>query len=134
MTLRKMRILEIERGSSRLHCVENLLWKRLWTFRKTTEWVNHMVPLWYMCVIMKILLQIYLILDALHILHSNIQSVIVQMCLLYWTELTPFFTWVLQLSVCLSEYPCGVSVLTVPYFSVQLSKCWHQTLSHNANL
>jgi len=49
--------------------------------------MNHM---WFLCdicvgvcVIMKILLQIYLIMDALHILRSDIQSVIVQMCLLY---------------------------------------------------
>ena len=64
-----------------------------------------------MCVIMKILLQMYVILDALHILCTDIQSVIVQMLLLYLTHSTPFFTRVLQLSVCVSEYPCGVSVL-----------------------
>jgi hypothetical protein len=102
--------------------------------RLLNEWITCGSSVIYVCVIMKILLQIYLILDAFHILCSDIQSVIVQMCLLYWTELIPFSTWVLQLSVSLLEYPCGVSVLTVPYFSVQLSNCWHQTLSHNANL
>ena len=116
--------------STRLHCVESLLWKRFWTCRKTTEWMNHM---WFLCaicvcVIMKILLQICLILDTLYIQCSDIQSVLVYMCLLYWTE-TPFCTWVLYLSMCLTGYPCGVSVLTVPYFSVQLGDCWHQTLS-----
>ena len=30
----KETILEIERGSSRSHCVESSLWKRLWTCRK----------------------------------------------------------------------------------------------------
>jgi hypothetical protein len=35
MILKKEKILEIERGSTRSHCVENLLWKRLWTWRKT---------------------------------------------------------------------------------------------------
>jgi hypothetical protein len=83
---------------------------------------------------MNSLLQMYLIMGALHILQSDIQYVIVQMCLLYWTELTPFFIWVLKLFVCLSEYPRGVSVLTVPYFSVQLSNYWHQTLPHITNL
>jgi len=34
MTLREREILEIERGSTRLTCMENWLWKRLWTFRK----------------------------------------------------------------------------------------------------
>ena len=29
------RILEIERGSTRPHCAEKWLWKRLWTCRKT---------------------------------------------------------------------------------------------------
>jgi hypothetical protein len=31
---KKERILEIERGSTRSHCVENWLRKRLWTCRK----------------------------------------------------------------------------------------------------
>jgi hypothetical protein len=31
------RILEIERGSSRSHSVENSLWKRLWTCRKARK-------------------------------------------------------------------------------------------------
>jgi hypothetical protein len=35
MTLRKKKILEIERGSTRSHPVENSLWKRLRTCRKT---------------------------------------------------------------------------------------------------
>jgi hypothetical protein len=34
ITLRKQKILEIERSGSRSHCVENSLWKRLWTSRK----------------------------------------------------------------------------------------------------
>ena len=99
------------RGNTRLRCLENLLWKRLWTCRKTTEWMNHTWFLCYICVCVcdnENLLHMYLILDAIHILHNDIQSVIIQMCLLCWTELTPFFTWVLELSVCLSEYPCGV--------------------------
>jgi hypothetical protein len=29
-----------ERGSTRSHCVENLLWKRLWTCRKTDYRMN----------------------------------------------------------------------------------------------
>jgi hypothetical protein len=33
--LRKGRILEIERGSSRSHYVENSIWNWLWTCRKT---------------------------------------------------------------------------------------------------
>jgi hypothetical protein len=35
MILKKEKILAIERGRTRSHCVENLLWKRLWTWRKT---------------------------------------------------------------------------------------------------
>jgi DMSO/TMAO reductase YedYZ molybdopterin-dependent catalytic subunit len=35
MTLRKKKILEIERGSTRSHCVENWLSERLWTGRET---------------------------------------------------------------------------------------------------
>ena len=123
--------MEIERGV----CVENLLLKRLWTCRKTMNESRGSSMIYVcVCVIMNSLLQMYLIMGALHILHSDIQSVIVQMGLLYWTELTPFFTWVLQLFVCLSEYPRGLSVFTVPYFSVQLSNYWHQTLSHITNL
>jgi len=34
MALRKGRILEIERGSSGSHCVENSFWKRVWRVRK----------------------------------------------------------------------------------------------------
>jgi hypothetical protein len=34
---RKEKILEIERGSTRSLSMENSLWKRLWTCRKTTE-------------------------------------------------------------------------------------------------
>jgi len=33
--LRKSKILELERGSTRSHSVENWLWKWLWTCRKT---------------------------------------------------------------------------------------------------
>jgi hypothetical protein len=33
-------ILEIERGSTRSHYLENLLWKRLWTCRKTDHDMN----------------------------------------------------------------------------------------------
>jgi len=51
MTLRKKRILKIERGSTRshsvenwlwkrLHSVENWLWKRLWTCRETDYRMN----------------------------------------------------------------------------------------------
>ena len=40
MTLRKDRKLYIERGSTRLHCAENCLWKRLWTGRKTDYELN----------------------------------------------------------------------------------------------
>jgi hypothetical protein len=34
--------LETERGSTRSHCVENWLWKRLWTCRKADCRVNFM--------------------------------------------------------------------------------------------
>jgi hypothetical protein len=40
MTLRKENILEIERGSTRSHPVENSLWKRLRTCRKTDYRMN----------------------------------------------------------------------------------------------
>jgi len=40
MTLKKERILVIERGSPRSSSVENSLWKRLWTFRKTYVRMN----------------------------------------------------------------------------------------------
>jgi ABC-type tungstate transport system permease subunit len=33
--LENERVLEIERGSSRTHSMENSLWKRLWTCHKT---------------------------------------------------------------------------------------------------
>jgi len=33
MTVTKGMILETEIGSNRSHCVENSLWKRLWTYR-----------------------------------------------------------------------------------------------------
>jgi hypothetical protein len=36
----KNRILEIERVSTRLRSAENLLWKRLWTCRKTDYRMN----------------------------------------------------------------------------------------------
>jgi len=35
LTLRNEEVLSFEGGSSRLHCVESSLWKRLWTCRKT---------------------------------------------------------------------------------------------------
>jgi hypothetical protein len=38
MTLRKRELLE--RGSPRSHCVENSLWKRLWTCRKADCGIN----------------------------------------------------------------------------------------------
>jgi hypothetical protein len=40
MTLRKERILEIERVNITLHSVENALWKRPWTCRKTDYRMN----------------------------------------------------------------------------------------------
>jgi len=33
--LKEKRILQIQRGRTRLHSVENSLWKRLWTYLKT---------------------------------------------------------------------------------------------------
>jgi len=36
----KDRILLIERGSTRWHCVENKLWTRLWTYCKTGYRMN----------------------------------------------------------------------------------------------
>jgi hypothetical protein len=38
----KEKILEIKRGSTRSHCVENSLWKRLRTCRKTDYRMNEM--------------------------------------------------------------------------------------------
>jgi hypothetical protein len=38
MTLRQERILSIEGGSSRSHCVDESFWKRLWTCRLTDYW------------------------------------------------------------------------------------------------
>jgi hypothetical protein len=35
MTLRKKRMLTSDEGSSRSHCVERSLWKRLWTCRES---------------------------------------------------------------------------------------------------
>jgi hypothetical protein len=35
MTLRKKEDIVIEKGSTRSQCMENLLWKRLWTCHKT---------------------------------------------------------------------------------------------------
>jgi hypothetical protein len=40
MALGNEEILEIERGSTRLHFVENLLWKRLWTCHKADYEMN----------------------------------------------------------------------------------------------
>jgi hypothetical protein len=43
----KSEILEIERGSTRSHSMENSLWKRLWTCRKTdcrmNEYINDLL-------------------------------------------------------------------------------------------
>jgi hypothetical protein len=36
LTYRKENMLEIERASTRWHCVENSLWKSLWTCLKTS--------------------------------------------------------------------------------------------------
>ena len=36
--------MEFERGSTRSNTVENLLWKRLWTCRKTDYVVNELQP------------------------------------------------------------------------------------------
>jgi len=36
---------EIERGSTRSHCVENWLCKRLWTSRKTVKGKGKAIPL-----------------------------------------------------------------------------------------
>ena len=49
--------IETERGSTRLHFVENLLSKRLWTCRKEeysmNEWMNeysfHIYAIWLLC-------------------------------------------------------------------------------------
>jgi hypothetical protein len=38
--LKKKRLVEIERGSIRLYCVEKSFWKRLWTFHKTDYRMN----------------------------------------------------------------------------------------------
>jgi hypothetical protein len=38
--LKEKKIQEIERGSTRLHCVENSLWKRLRTYLKTNYKMN----------------------------------------------------------------------------------------------
>jgi hypothetical protein len=40
MTLREREILEIERGSTISHCVENLLWKRVWACFKRDFRIN----------------------------------------------------------------------------------------------
>jgi hypothetical protein len=37
---RGKQLLEIERGNIRSHCVENWLWKKLWTCRKTDSGKN----------------------------------------------------------------------------------------------
>jgi Cys-tRNA synthase (O-phospho-L-seryl-tRNA:Cys-tRNA synthase) len=38
--LKERRILEIERGSTTWHCMQNSLWKRLWTCHKTDYGIN----------------------------------------------------------------------------------------------
>ena len=40
MTLRKREILKVQRANTRSHCLENSLWKRLWTCRKTHYIMN----------------------------------------------------------------------------------------------
>jgi hypothetical protein len=46
VTLREQRILEIERGSTMLHSVDNWLWKKLGSFvKQTTEWMNPLTKL-----------------------------------------------------------------------------------------
>jgi len=40
VSLGKDRVLEIERGSTRRHCVENLFWTRLWTCCKASYRMN----------------------------------------------------------------------------------------------
>jgi hypothetical protein len=40
LTLRKEKLLQIERGSTGLFSVENSLWKRLWISRKTDYEMN----------------------------------------------------------------------------------------------
>jgi hypothetical protein len=40
MTLRKREVLEIERGSTSSHCLENSLWKRLRTCHKADYAIN----------------------------------------------------------------------------------------------
>ena len=59
-------ILEIERGSTRLHTVENSLWKRLWTCHNT-EYVIVCVCMYvcmyvyiYICVCVYIYIYIYM--------------------------------------------------------------------------
>jgi hypothetical protein len=42
MFLRKGRVLEIERGSIGLHCVENSFWKRVWRIRKIDYRMNEL--------------------------------------------------------------------------------------------
>jgi hypothetical protein len=42
-------ILEIERGSTRLHPMENSFWKRLWTCHKT----DYRMTEWYFCLLVK---------------------------------------------------------------------------------
>jgi hypothetical protein len=44
MTLRQAKVLEFERGSTILQCLENSLWKRLWTCCKADCRVNEWTP------------------------------------------------------------------------------------------
>jgi hypothetical protein len=41
MSLRKKKVLEIERRSTRSHCVENLFYRMLWTCRKADNRMRH---------------------------------------------------------------------------------------------
>jgi len=41
MTLKKQKILHLEKESIRWHYVDNSFWKRLWVFRKA-EWAQNM--------------------------------------------------------------------------------------------
>jgi hypothetical protein len=41
-----IKILEVEGGSSGSHSLENSVWKRLWTYRKTDYYLNLNYNLW----------------------------------------------------------------------------------------
>ena len=56
MTLGKEMILENERGSARARCVEDRLWKRLWTCRMTDYGRTYV----YVCVCVCVCIHIYI--------------------------------------------------------------------------